>query len=260
MIKFMRKVKPQRYPTPIRTILNFIRYHLLIRQIYHKDENRELLAELMRDTSYSFNRGVEIFWTKYHVRHNLNRFETERKLRSMANNIETELEDMQRAQMRAEKVKSHQEKLKKEKEKKKRPEYVEGYKPTVNELLNRDTVLSEMNLGKFSYKLYDVKEKGAYVALILIEDGRPVIFCGKDYKKVRSTGFKHWLDLTKGETIKPYKMGEGFQKPKSTKSKQNTNNDDDFNIDIGHVERAMGINPNDRINDDEINDWLDELF
>lgn len=261
MIKFTRNVKPHLFPLPIRTIINFIRYHMLIRQIYYQDDKRELLAELMRDSADGFNIGVEHFWVKYHARHKNQRYKTRRKLKKLANEIDSELEDIQVAKLKEEQMKEKQKKIKEENEKRRRPEYAEGYRPTVNELLNRDTVLNEMKLGKVSYKLYDVREKGAYVALILVEDSKPFIFCGPKYEKVRQVSFAKWLDLTKGEIIKPYQMGSSTPRQTVQRSTASTNNED-FDIDIGHVERAMGINPGNGSNnpDDDINDLLDGLF
>lgn len=262
MIKFMRNIDPYRYPLIIRTILNFIRYHMLIRQIYYKDNKRELLAELMLDTTDGFNIGVEHFWVKYHARHKGQRYKTRTKLKQLANEISSELEDIQNAKIKEEKMKERQKKIKEENEKRRRPEYVEGYKPTVNELLNRDTCLQEMQLGKVSYKFYDVREKGAYVALILVEDRKPCIFCGPEYKKVKQVSFAKWLDLTKDEIIKPHQMGSNVLRQEVQRSSASTTTNEDFDIDIGHVERAMGINPENRTNnpDDDIDDLLRGLF
>lgn len=258
-MKFMKNVIPQNHNWFIRTILNFIRYHMLIRQIYYKDKDRETLAELMRNTAdHGFNRGVEFFWTKYESNHILKRFNTKKELKRMANDIKFELEDIQNAKIKEQKMKEKQEKIKKENEERKRPKYEEGYRPTVEELLNRKITLTEMKNENISYKFYDIREKGAYAALILVEGGKPFIFYGPEYKKVREVSFKKWLDLTKGMPIKPFKAPTPPKKAKVKKEK-----DDDFDIDISHVEKAMGINSNNRMNsnqDDDLDDILDGLF
>lgn len=254
-------------PWPIRDIANFFVYRKIVKELNADDPRRKdykKLKDLQENIDImGFNDGVESFETKFNGQKLANQAIVKAELKRKAKEYEREAR-------RKEKEKYLRDPVIKKKKKKEpayrsstpKQQYDPSWTPTVTDLLSKKPRVTKYPYQGVTRREYDIKEKGAYVIAIDFEGGKTEVLKGKSALEVGRKASElienrrgaaprneqqavHWSEVKKQEEVKKK------SKPKS--------DDDDFDIDISHVNRAMG-NDGSKKKDDDVDDLLDDIF
>jgi len=238
---------------PVRDVMNFFVYRKYIKKFDEKTKKgRYWLDELRRNVHYmGFNKGVEAFETWYEGTQKVGRDQVHTKLRRQENEARWEREDLIEDLMLERDIAKQAKRAAEEEERKK--QNVEEYKPynpewqpteeNLNEL-TPDTV--EFIHDVFEVKYYKVFDHGQVAIKISYNGQTEEILSGKKFSEI----------LIKVNVItSDLKLKYGIETIPKKKVKEEM--DDDFDIDISHVNRAMG-NGGSSSNDFDID--IDNIF
>lgn len=220
-----KKIKRTYTQLPIvRGTVNFIKFANLLTKTY-KEERKELI-----DTIYThgFNDGVEIFTSQYNINVENEIFEKNQMIDNYSQNRFEHIIE--------------------------KPVYIENYKPTYKELRGKKHNHYETKYG-VEFFLYN-EMHGYFFAIVNSPTMiKPKIFRGEKSSLVYCKAKEAFNELVLN--FQPEKQEADKLSRKRRKSSKNDK------IDISHVEKAMGIDPNNNktsSDDDNIDDILDGLF
>ncbi|AEO93761.1 gp503 [Bacillus phage G] len=254
----MKKIDRSKFFRPLRDISNFMVYRRYVKQFdVETKEGRKWLYELDRNIKMmGFNYGVETFETYYESRQKIGRSQVQNKL--MRDLRMAEFHDDQRqleiAQNEAQ-AKWELERLKKEEQsqkpfKNKKP-FNPNWKPTAQMLRSRNTRYVSNPYSGFIRKEYEAPEHGAYAVMFEVEGKVKEIIWGASNLDVIAKANRFENDYARTHQLSQI-SGSSAREIKARRR-------DEYEIDISHVNRAMG-NTESSSRDNDIDNIIDGLF
>lgn len=239
---------------PVRDIMNFFVYRKYIKKFDETTKKgRYWLDELRRNVHYmGFNKGVEAFETWYEGTQKVGRDQVHTKLRRQEREAQWEREDLLEDLMLERDIAKQAKRAAKEEEKKK--QNVQEYKPYNPEWQPTEENLNELTPKRVDFE-YDVFEVRYFEVLEHGQVAIQILYNGQTEKILSSKRFSAILIDVKVVTTE-LKLKYGIASIPVKKNRDDM--EDDFDIDISHVNRAMGNNGsgNSSMNDD----FFDNIF
>lgn len=246
-------MRKQRYrdqkPWPFRSISNFFLYTKYVEELRNTD--RDKLEELREDVKrYGIDFAVEKFENRHATDKKFDNYKVKEKLKNKALHKEWEDKKKEREENQVkfdtmEDVKRRTEELKKKNERK---SYDKNYTPKQSEIDEMQPISTKEQYKDLKVEMYNVVEKGAFVAVVLHNEEVVKVLVGEKQLDVNS----EVMDF-----IDDYAFDNNIEEKGNVVSKPSQNND--FDIDISHVERNLGLDGNNESEDDGEID-LDDIF